>query len=169
MKNLPFPKTPFEIVLHRPEIPPNTGSVARLCACTGSRLHLVAPIGFSIDDTSLKRAGLDYWEHVYVATHGSLSDALTSLPDRGVHVFTGKAEKTLWEVRFRPGDILVFGSESVGLPKEVLDACPERNVAIPMREGRRSLNLSSAVSVALYEALRQTNTWKGMARADMLP
>ncbi len=157
MRNLTAGAARFEVVLHRPEIPPNTGSVARLCACTGSRLHLIAPLGFSLDDSKLKRAGLDYWPHVYVATHSSLEDLLLEMPGRGIHLFTGKAERTIWQTRFSPGDLLVFGSESVGLPDEVIEAHRDSIVAIPMLEERRSLNLASAVAVAVYEGLRQNS------------
>lgn len=146
---------PLNVVLHRPEIPPNTGNVARLCACTGSRLHLVAPLGFSIDDRHLKRAGLDYWDKVFVATYASLDEVVAAHPDAGVHLFSARAGRSLWEVAFSPGDLLVFGTESTGLPSEILERWPERQVALPMRPGLRSLNLSSTVSAAVYEALRQ--------------
>jgi tRNA (cytidine/uridine-2'-O-)-methyltransferase len=155
MPPLPEPSLPFEVVLHRPEIPPNTGNVARMCACTGSRLHLVTPLGFSIDDAQLKRAGLDYWPQVFARTYASFEEVLEAMPDRGVHLFTAAAPRTLWEVALRPGDLLVFGSESVGLPEAILGRWPERQVAIPMRPGRRSLNLSAAAAVAVYEGLRQ--------------
>ncbi len=155
MRHLTTRAASFEVVLNRPEIPPNTGSVARLCACTGSRLHLVAPLGFSLDDAKLKRAGLDYWDKVFVATHSSLEEVIASFSGRGVHLFTGKTTRTIWDARFRPGDLLVFGSESVGLPERLLLERPESTVAIPMLEGRRSLNLATAVAVAVYEGLRQ--------------
>lgn len=146
---------PLNVVLHRPEIPPNTGNVARLCACTGSRLHLVAPLGFSIDDQHLKRAGLDYWDKVHVGTYPNLDEVLAAAPGRPFHLFTASAARSLWEVRFAPGDLLVFGSESVGLPRDLLEAHPERTVALPMLPGRRSINLSASVAIAVYEALRQ--------------
>lgn len=155
MRFLRTPTPAFEVVLHRPEIPPNTGSVARLCACTGSRLHLVAPLGFSIDDTKLKRAGLDYWRHVFVATYSSLDEVIEAHPGRSAHLFTGKTSRSIWEVSISPGDLLVFGSESVGLPDEIIERHADKTVAIPMLEARRSLNLASAVSVAVYEGLRQ--------------
>ena len=147
---------PFEIVLYQPEIPPNTGNIARLCACTGARLHLVGPIGFSLDEKRLKRAGLDYWDKVYVATWASLDEVLETLPGRTVHLFAARGRRTLWEARFRKGDVLVFGKESTGLPEPLLRAHADRTVRVPMLEGRRSLNITSTAAVALYEAIRQT-------------
>lgn len=155
MAHLQAPDPPLEIVLHQPEIPPNTGNVARLCACTGSLLHLVAPLGFSLEDRYLKRAGLDYWDKVHVATWESFEALLDARPGRGFHLFTARAERSLWEVELAPSDLLVFGRESTGLPRDLLDAFPERQVALPMVPGRRSLNLSSTVAVAVYEALRR--------------
>ncbi len=146
---------PFEIILYQPEIPPNTGNIARLCACTGARLHLVGPIGFSLDEKRLKRAGLDYWDKVYVATWESLEEALAQLPGRGLHLFAAQGKKTLWEARFAKGDILVFGRESTGLPEALLTEHRERTVRVPMLPGRRSLNITSTAAVALYEAIRQ--------------
>ncbi|MDF1564191.1 MAG: tRNA (cytidine(34)-2'-O)-methyltransferase [Deltaproteobacteria bacterium] len=146
---------PLEVVLHRPEIPPNTGNIARLCACTGSRLRLVAPLGFSLDESRLKRAGLDYWDKVHVATHQSFEEVLEEEPGRPLHLFASKGGRPLWETRFEPGARLVFGSESVGLPEELLSAHAGRVVTVPMVDGPRSLNLASTVAIALYEALRQ--------------
>ena len=156
MHKLTPPALPFEIVLHRPEIPPNTGNIARLCACTGARLHLVGPIGFSLDEKRLKRAGLDYWDKVFVRLYDSLDEVLETLPGRGIHLFTGAGERRVWDAEFQAGDVLIFGSESVGLPRALLEAYPGRSVAVPMLEGRRSLNITSSAAVALYEAIRQT-------------
>ena len=155
MPLLPPVQPPLGVVLHRPEIPPNTGNVARLCACTGSRLHLVAPLGFSIDDRHLKRAGLDYWDKVHVGTFASFEEVLEANPGRAFHLFTSSGPRSHWEVRFAPGDLLVFGSESVGLPEELLERWADRTVGLPMLPGRRSINLSASVAIAVYEALRQ--------------
>jgi tRNA (cytidine/uridine-2'-O-)-methyltransferase len=155
MAHLQAPDPPLEIVLHQPEIPPNTGNVARLCACTGSRLHLVAPLGFSLEDRYLKRAGLDYWDQVHVATWESFDALLAARPGQGFHLFTARAERSLWQVALEPGALLVFGSESTGLPRALLDAHPDRQVGLPLLPGLRSLNLSSTVAVAVYEALRR--------------
>lgn len=146
---------PFEVVLHRPEIAPNTGAVARLCACTGARLHLVAPLGFSLEESRLRRAGLDYWDKVFVATHERFEDVVAAHPGRGLHLFASSGKTPLWDRRFVPGDLLVFGSESVGLPKDLLEANHDDSVMIPMVSEVRSLNLANSVTAALYEALRQ--------------
>lgn len=151
---------PLEVVLVSPEIPPNTGNVARLCACTGSRLHLVAPLGFSLADKDLRRAGLDYWADVHVATWGSFEEfeeafELAGKGRRRVHFFTARARTRHVEAGFQAGDVLVFGCESRGLPPDVLLRYADRTVALPMIEGRRSLNLSATVAVGVYEAMRQ--------------
>jgi len=149
----------LNVVLVEPKIPPNTGNVARLCAVTGSRLHLVAPLGFRIDDKDLRRAGLDYWDKVFAALWGSFDELLAAEKpaiDR-LHLFTGRAETPLWEARFRPGDFLVLGDEVSGLPPELLDRFAERRVRVPMIENpsARSLNLSTCAGIVVYEALRQ--------------
>jgi tRNA (cytidine/uridine-2'-O-)-methyltransferase len=143
------------LVLVAPQIPPNTGNVARLCACTGTKLALVEPLGFSIADKELKRAGLDYWDKVFLKLHGGLAEYLAATPKARRFLFTARAGARLWDVRFQPGDHLVFGAETTGLPPEVLDGSAGTLVNIPMLEDRRSLNLSTAVGVATYEALRQ--------------
>ncbi len=152
---------PFHLVLVAPEIPANTGNIARLCACTGARLHLVCPLGFAVDDRSLRRAGLDYWAEVHAETWASFEELEASLDLSGrgrpkLHLFSARAEKSHLSATFAPGDWLVFGRESRGLPEAVLERYADRTVALPMREGSRSLNLASTVAVALYEALRQT-------------
>jgi len=152
----------LNVVLVEPKIPPNTGNVARLCAVTGSRLHLVAPLGFRIDDKDLRRAGLDYWDKVFAALWGSFDELLAAEKpaiDR-LHLFTGRAETPLWEARFRAGDFLVLGDEVNGLPPELLDRFAERRVRVPMIENpsARSLNLSTCAGIAVYEALRQILT-----------
>jgi len=150
----------LHIALFEPEIPPNTGNIARLCACTGIRLHLIHPLGFSIDDKQLKRAGLDYWTYLDVCEHADWSSFRTFVGDRRIFGLSSKAKGSIWEVEFRPGDVLLFGPESRGLPAGILDEV--ESVTIPMREDApvRSLNLSSACAVAAYEALRQLQTSK---------
>jgi tRNA (cytidine/uridine-2'-O-)-methyltransferase len=161
---LQAPPTPFELVLVEPEIPPNTGNVARLCACTGARLHLVCPLGFSLTDKDLRRAGLDYWDRVHARTWGDWSEFEAAMDLEGagrsrLHLFTASAARTHVEAGFRPGDLLVFGRESRGLPEAVLEKYADRTVALPMMAGSRSLNLSSSASIALYEALRQAGAF----------
>jgi tRNA (cytidine/uridine-2'-O-)-methyltransferase len=153
----PDPK--LKLVLVHPQIPPNTGNVARLCAVTATPLHLVAPLGFALTEKKLRRAGLDYWNKVHAATHASFDDLVREggLTGDNVHLFTSRATKGLWEVRFKAGDWLVLGEEQHGLPADVLARFPERWVRVPMiREpSARSLNLSTCAGVVLYEALRQ--------------
>jgi len=145
----------LHLVLVAPQIPPNTGNVARLCAVTGCRLELVEPLGFSIADRELKRAGLDYWDKVFLALHPDWQAYVTAHPAARRFLFTTRAATGLWEVRFRPGDHLVFGSESEGLPDSILAGGDGLPVAIPLLPARRSLNLSTAAGIATYEALRQ--------------
>jgi tRNA (cytidine/uridine-2'-O-)-methyltransferase len=149
----------FAIVLVHPEIPPNTGNVIRLAANTGCELHLVEPLGFTLGDRELKRAGLDYHEYTRLVVHRDFAACRAALdaerPRRFV-AFTTRATRELHAFAFAPGDVLVFGSETSGLPAAVLDAFPqEHRLRIPMRQGVRSLNLSNAVAVAVYEAWRQ--------------
>jgi tRNA (cytidine/uridine-2'-O-)-methyltransferase len=148
--------TPFRIVLVEPEIPPNTGSVARTCAATRTPLHLIEPLGFRIDDRSLKRAGIDYWHLVDVAVHESFSAFEAARPDARVHVFSANATRSFLDADFTPGDALVFGRESVGLPDSIVERFPSRTWGIPMSGGVRSLNLSNAVAIVLFEALRRS-------------
>jgi tRNA (cytidine/uridine-2'-O-)-methyltransferase len=149
--------SPLNVVLIEPQIPPNTGNIARLCSATGCRLHLVGPLGFSVADKDMRRAGLDYWFGLWKRLYGDLPEFERSLPpDARLHLFTARAERSLWSVEFRPGDHLVFGSEPTGLPRAFLDAHPDLHVALPMLPDTRSLNLSSAAAAAVYEALRQT-------------
>jgi tRNA (cytidine/uridine-2'-O-)-methyltransferase len=146
----------MHIVLYQPEIPPNTGSVARLCAATLTPLHLIEPLGFKIDDKHLKRAGLDYWEFVDLRVHGSWDLFLKHPPGERLLYFSKRAEPSYTEARYQEDDVLVFGPETRGLPQELLDANRERCYRIPMMgAGVRSLNLSNAVSIVLYEGLRQ--------------
>jgi tRNA (cytidine/uridine-2'-O-)-methyltransferase len=147
---------PLHVVLFQPEIPPNTGNVIRLCANTGARLHLVRPLGFRMDAKAVRRAGLDYRELAEVREHPSLQACLASLGGPRWFAFTTGGEVRHDEARYAEGDALVFGPETRGLPADVLAACPpERRLRIPMLAGARSLNLSNAVAVAVYEAWRQ--------------
>jgi len=146
----------FEVVLYQPEIPPNTGNVIRLCANAGARLHLVAPLGFSMDDRQLRRAGLDYHELATVTVHPDWARCLEALAGRRLFAATARAANRYTEVAFRAGDAFVFGPEAAGLPEEVLAGFPEdRRLRLPMRPGNRSLNLSNAVAVVVFEAWRQ--------------
>ena len=150
--------TPFHVVLVQPEIPPNTGNIARLCAATGSPLHLVGRLGFRIDEHAVRRAGLDYWHLVEVRQHVDFAQFAHAFaresPSGSLHLFSAQTERSYLTAGFRPGDALVFGRESVGLPRELLAAHADRAVGIPTLGGVRSLNLANAVSIALYEALR---------------
>ncbi|MBI5191407.1 MAG: tRNA (cytidine(34)-2'-O)-methyltransferase [Nitrospirae bacterium] len=145
----------MNIVLHQPEIPGNTGNIARLCAATGTLLHLVGPLGFSLSDRYLKRAGLDYWPHVRLQTYDSLQDLYVRYPGGRFFYFSTKATRWFTKVEYRDDDFLVFGRETKGLPEDLLAANPDTSIAIPMDGPVRSLNLSTAAGIALYEALRQ--------------
>lgn len=147
------PNAPLHIVLVEPQIPPNTGNVARLCAATGCTLHLVEPLGFSIADRELKRAGLDYWDAVDVVTYRSL-DAFLQTCRVPLWLYSTHGRRLYRDVRYASGDGLVFGSESAGLPRSLLEAMPQRAVRIPMRQSAvRSLNLSTCVGIVTYAAL----------------
>ena len=156
MPTLPLVEPPLQVVLVSPQIPPNTGNVARTCAVTGARLHLVGPLGFSLDEKELRRAGLDYWQEISPEVHRDWPEfearALRGQTEK-LHLFSARAGRSLFQVSFAPGDFLVFGQEQLGLPPALLDAWPERQVGIPMREGMRSLNLAVAAGVGLYAAL----------------
>jgi tRNA (cytidine/uridine-2'-O-)-methyltransferase len=146
---------PLHLVLVSPQIPPNTGNVARLCAVTGSRLILIEPLGFSIADRDLKRAGLDYWDKVFLKLYPTYSAYLEEHPGARRWLFSARAATSLYAIQFEAGDHLVFGSEVAGLPPEVMEGRSGQAVTIPMLEDRRSLNLSTSVGIATYEALRQ--------------
>jgi len=145
----------FHIVLVEPEIPQNTGNIARTCAVTGARLHLVRPLGFSLDDRQLKRAGLDYWHELDVVCHDSFEQVEREYPDARFFLLSTHAAKSYADARFMDGDFLVFGRETAGLGPALLARRSEDAVRIPMRPGLRSLNLSNSVALVLYEALRQ--------------
>ena len=144
----------LNIVLVEPQIPQNTGNVARTCAVTGARLHLVGPMGFTIDDKGLERAGLDYWPQLDITYYQGLSDFLATNPGP-FYYFSSKAPHRHTDISYPDGAYLVFGREDAGLPEELLAATPDSCVRIPMRRGERCLNLSNSVAVGVYEALRQ--------------
>lgn len=146
----------FEIILYEPEIPPNTGNVMRLTANLGARLHLIEPLGFSLDDRLLRRAGLDYREWADVRTHASLAACLATLERPRLLAVSTRGRVPYVDLAFQPGDAFLFGPETRGLPESVLESVSEEHrLQIPMRPGNRSLNLSNAVAVVLYEAWRQ--------------
>jgi tRNA (cytidine/uridine-2'-O-)-methyltransferase len=146
----------MHVVLFQPEIPPNTGSVARLCAATLSTLHLIEPLGFKIDDKHLKRAGLDYWEFVDLRLHESWDQFLKQHSEKSLLFFSKRATRSYTQACYQENDYLIFGPETRGLPQPLLDAHPEHVYSIPMMgSGVRSLNLSNAVSIVVYEGLRQ--------------
>jgi tRNA (cytidine/uridine-2'-O-)-methyltransferase len=148
----------FHIVLVQPEIPPNTGNVIRLAANTGCRLHLIEPLGFDMDDRQLRRAGLDYHEYASVRRHSNWAALMTAEQPPALRMFalTTRGSRPAFEVRFAPEDWLVFGSETAGLPAELREQFPaEQRIRLPMRAGQRSLNLSNAVAVTVFEAWRQ--------------
>lgn len=145
----------INIVLHEPEIPQNTGNIARTCAATGASLHLIRPLGFAIDDKKLKRAGLDYWHHLDITYYDGLEDFYRRNPNAEVYYFTTKGKHLYSEVHYPDDVFIMFGKETKGLPEELLRQHPDNCVRLPMRNGLRSLNLSNTVAVAVYEILRQ--------------
>ena len=156
----PLPKSHrLHVILVNPEIPPNTGNVARLCGATQSALHLVHPLGFRTDDRTLKRAGLDYWEHIEVHHHDDLTAALAASGSGEVLYFSARSERPYTEAPFGPGARLVFGPETRGLSPELIEANPERSFRIPIWGQVRSLNLSTAVGIVVYEGYRRLGAW----------
>lgn len=145
----------MHIALYQPEIPGNTGNIARLCAATNTELHLVKPLGFSLSDRYLKRAGLDYWPHVRLSVHESLDELLALFPASSFYYFSTKGGRSFTTVRYNEDDFLVFGPETRGLPEDILARDSSRALTIPMDGPVRSLNLSTAAGIALYEALKQ--------------
>jgi len=146
----------FDVILYQPEIPPNTGNIIRLCANTGARLHLIGPLGFELDEPRLKRAGLDYHEYAPVNRYDCLDDCLRALDEPTVYAFSSHAVRPYHDAAFAAGDALLFGPETRGLGSAILAGIPaSRCLTIPMRPGNRSLNLSNAVAVVVYEAWRQ--------------
>ncbi|TAN48836.1 MAG: tRNA (cytidine(34)-2'-O)-methyltransferase [Methylococcaceae bacterium] len=146
----------LHIVLYQPEIPPNTGNIIRLCANTGAGLHLIRPLGFELDDARLRRAGLDYREWASVKLHDSLDAFRRDSPPANLYALTTKGKRCYAEVTFQPGDAILLGPESRGLPMEILDSLPlDAKLRVPMQPGSRSLNMSNAAAVVVYEAWRQ--------------
>ncbi|MCQ2508645.1 MAG: tRNA (uridine(34)/cytosine(34)/5-carboxymethylaminomethyluridine(34)-2'-O)-methyltransferase TrmL [Dorea sp.] len=157
----------INIVLHEPEIPANTGNIGRTCVATGTRLHLIEPLGFSLDEKKLKRAGMDYWKDLDVTTYIDYQDFLEKNPGAKIYMATTKSDKVYTEVEYEDGCYIMFGKESAGIPEEILVENKETCVRIPMIGEIRSLNLSNSVAIMLYEALRQLN-FEGMNTAGHL-
>ncbi len=145
------------VVLIEPQIPPNTGNIARLCAATDSPLHLIEPLGFSLDDDQLKRAGLDYWNEVDLWVHPSWRDFREAVSRDRCLYFSAHGQQPFWSAPFAANSVLVFGNETMGLPERIREKHPERVYRIPMRPAVRSLNLATAVGIVLYEGLRRIN------------
>lgn len=145
----------FNIVLIEPEIPQNTGNIARLCACTGAHLFLVGKLGFSLTEKHLKRAGLDYWDSVDISKYNSLEDLKSEFPNSKFYYLTTKSKNLYTNKIFNAGDFFVFGPETRGIPENILNENKDDSITIPMQEGQRSLNLSNSVAIVLYEAIRQ--------------
>lgn len=146
---------PLHVVLFQPEIPPNTGNIARTCAASGTVLHLIHPLGFKLDEKHLKRAGLDYWQEVTIHEHADWTAFQEACWGANCYYFSTKGQRLYTDVKYREGDMLVFGPETRGLPEEILKTAGDRALRIPMRPGLRSLNLANTVALVLYEALRQ--------------
>ncbi|MDO5337978.1 MAG: tRNA (cytidine(34)-2'-O)-methyltransferase [Eubacteriales bacterium] len=147
----------LNIVLHEPEIPANTGNIGRTCVATGTRLHLIEPLGFQLNEKAVKRAGLDYWKDLDVTTYLDYEDFLAKNPGARIYYASTKAQKTYTDVSFEEDCFIMFGKESAGIPEEILLQNPETAIRIPMIGDIRSLNLSNSVAIVLYEALRQHN------------
>lgn len=147
----------MNIVLHQPEIPANTGNIGRTCVATGTSLHLIEPLGFSLSEKALKRAGMDYWKDLDVYTYVNFDDFLEKHPNAKIWMATTKAKHVYSDVTFGPDDFIMFGKESAGIPEEILVEHEETCIRIPMEPAIRSLNLSNSVAIVLYEALRQQN------------
>ena len=152
----------FNIILHQPEIPPNTGNIIRLCANTGMHLHLVKPLGFPLQDKQLLRAGLDYHEFAQIKVHENWSDCCQNLPGHRMFAITTKGKERYDKVIYKPGDVFVFGAESCGLPIHIMESFPKpHRIRVPMIATSRSLNLSNAVAIVAYEAWRQAEFLSG--------
>ena len=157
----------LNIVLHEPEIPANTGNIGRTCVAAGARLHLIEPLGFRLDEKSLKRAGMDYWKDLDVTTYIDYEDFLEKNPGAKIYMATTKAEKIYTEVNYEPDCYIMFGKESAGIPEEILVKHKEESIRIPRVGDIRSLNLGNSVAIVLYEALRQNN-FAGMCKEGHL-
>lgn len=151
----------MNIILHQPEIPANTGNIGRTCVATGTRLHLIEPLGFHLNEKSIKRAGMDYWEHLDVTRYANFEEFKEKHPNAKIWLATTKAKHVYSDVQFGEDDFIMFGKESAGIPEEILVDYEETCIRIPMLDEIRSLNLSNSVAVILYEALRQ-NEFKSM-------
>lgn len=149
----------LHVVLVEPEIPANTGNIARTCSATGTILHLVHPLGFSLEDKYLKRAGLDYWHELTIFHYNSFQEVVDKYPDGRFFFATTKANQNHTDIAYQDGDFLVFGKETKGLPEDLIYANLDRSIRIPMKNTARSLNLSNSVAVILYEAYRQIGFW----------
>ena len=147
----------LNVVLFEPEIPQNTGNIGRTCVATGTRLHLIEPLGFRLNEKSIKRAGMDYWEHLDVTRYINFEDFLEKNPGAKIYMATTKGQHVYTEVNYEPDCYIMFGKESAGIPEEILVKNPDTCIRIPMLSEIRSLNLSNSVAVVLYEALRQNN------------
>ena len=147
----------LNIVLFEPEIPANTGNIGRTCVATGTRLHLIEPLGFRLNEKSIKRAGMDYWEHLDVTRYINFEDFLEKNPEAKIYMATTKGQHVYTEVNYEPDCYIMFGKESAGIPEEILVKNPDTCIRIPMLSEIRSLNLSNSVAVVLYEALRQNH------------
>ena len=147
----------LNIVLHQPEIPANTGNIGRTCVATGTRLHLIEPLGFRLNEKSIKRAGMDYWDDLEVIRYTNYEEFLEKNPNAKIYYATTKAKHTYTEVNYEPDCYIMFGKESGGIPEEILVENPETCIRIPMLDSIRSLNLSNSVAICLYEALRQNH------------
>lgn len=146
----------MNIILHQPEIPANTGNIGRTCVASGTKLHLIEPLGFKLNEKSIKRSGMDYWEHLDVTRYVNFQEFLEKNPNAKIWMATTKAKHIYTEVEYSPDDFIMFGKESAGIPEEILVDYEETCIRIPMLEQVRSLNLSNSVAIVLYEALRQS-------------
>ncbi len=153
---MPPPRDPLlHVALYQPDIPQNTGNIGRTCVAVGAKLWLIRPLGFRLDQRKLRRAAMDYWQHLQWEAVDSWPDVLQRLPGRQIWCLTKSGTRLVWNANFHPGDILLFGSETRGLPQSILDEHPGRNLMLPMRPEVRSLNLASTVNTVIYEAVRQ--------------
>lgn len=147
----------MNIVLYEPDIPQNTGNIMRLCACTGSRLYLVGKLGFRLTDKYIKRAGMDYLQDIKVEKFPALRELEENFPENSFYYLSTKAKRSYTDINYQPGDFLVFGSETRGLPEDLILSNPDKSLTIPMVRDKRSLNLANSAAIVLYEALRQNN------------
>jgi len=160
-----LPAHRLQVALLQPEIAPNTGNIGRLCVTTGTALHLVRPLGFVLSDRNLKRSGMDYWERLQVTVHDDDDAFFRAILSAPVWLFTSKGERSIWDTDFCDGDVLIFGSETRGISEKVRAKYPGREVRIPQVAGERCLNLSTAVGIGIYEALRRVTTSGGPGKA----